>query len=63
MYTNPLHIKTTYIKGVGPARADLLQKELGIKTLGDLTNFFPNRYIDRTQFYKISELQDTKAEV
>ena len=63
MYTNPLHTKISYLKGVGPARAELLQKELGIRTLGDLSNFFPNRYIDRTQFYKISELQDTKVEV
>ncbi len=63
MYTNPLHTKISYLKGVGPARADLLRKELGISTLGDLTNFFPNRYIDRTQFYKINDLQDTQAEV
>ncbi len=63
MYSNPLHTKISYLKGVGPARAELLQKELGIRTLGDLSNFFPNRYIDRTQFYKISELQDTKVEV
>ena len=63
MYSNPLHTKISYLKGVGPARAELLQKELGIKTIGDLSNFFPNRYIDRTQFYKISELQDTKVEV
>ncbi len=63
MYTNPLHTKISYLKGVGPARADLLRKELGLSTLGDLMNFFPNRYIDRTQFYKIKDLQDTQAEV
>ena len=63
MNTTPLHIKISYLRGVGPARADLLRKELSLQTLGDLVNFFPNRYIDRTRFYKISELQDTNAEV
>ncbi len=53
----------TYLKGVGPSRADLLVKELGIRTYGDLINFFPNRYIDRTQFFKINQLQDNSAEV
>ncbi len=57
------HSNLTYLKGVGPARAKLLQKELNIKTIGDLVNFFPNRYIDRTQFYQIKDLSDTKAEV
>jgi ATP-dependent DNA helicase RecG len=52
-----------YLKGVGPSRADLLKKELGIKTFGDLINFFPHRYIDRTQFFKISQLQDNSAEI
>jgi ATP-dependent DNA helicase RecG len=63
MYSNPLHTKISYLKGVGPARADLLRKELGLSTLGDLMNFFPNRYIDRTKFYTIKELQNTQAEV
>jgi len=36
-----------YLKGVGPNRADLLRKELGIHTYQDLINLFPNRYIDR----------------
>lgn len=57
------HSSISYLKGVGPARAELLQKEMDIKTIGNLVNLFPNRYIDRTQFYKINELQDTKAEV
>ncbi|MCP4884686.1 MAG: ATP-dependent DNA helicase RecG [Flavobacteriales bacterium] len=53
----------SYLKGVGPARAQLLGKELGIFTYGDLANFFPNRYIDRTKFYKIRELQNNSADV
>jgi len=52
-----------YLKGVGPSRADLLRKELGIHTFQDLINLFPNRYLDRTQFYKIAQLQKTNAEV
>ncbi|WP_428981728.1 ATP-dependent DNA helicase RecG [Lutimonas zeaxanthinifaciens] len=53
----------SYLKGVGPSRAQLLGKELGIFTYSDLANFFPFRYIDRTRFYKISELQANSAEV
>jgi len=52
-----------YLKGVGPNRADLLRKELGIYTYQDLINLFPNRYIDRTQYYKISQLQRHNADV
>ncbi|WP_178988771.1 ATP-dependent DNA helicase RecG [Winogradskyella schleiferi] len=52
-----------YLKGVGPNRADLLRSELGIKTYQDLINLFPNRYIDRTKYYKINELQRNNAEV
>jgi len=58
-----LHTSIEYLKGVGPSRADLLRKELGIRTLTDLVNFFPNRYIDRTQFLKIKQLQQNSAEV
>ena len=58
-----LHTSIEYLKGVGPSRADLLRKELGIRTLADLANFFPNRYIDRTQFLKIKQLQQNSAEV
>lgn len=45
-----------YLKGVGPQRAELLQKELGVFTFDDLLNHFPFRYVDRSKFYKISEL-------
>lgn len=45
-----------YLKGVGPQRADVLKKELRIFTCGDLLNFFPYRYIDRSKFYKIADL-------
>ena len=52
-----------YLKGVGPNRGELLRKELGIYKYVDLVNFFPNRYIDRTRYYKINELQNNGAEV
>ena len=45
-----------YLKGVGPQRGDILLKELGIRTYGDLLEHYPFRYIDRTRFYKIREL-------
>ncbi len=44
-------------------RASLLQAELGIKTCNDLLNFFPFRYIDKTQFYTIKDLQSNSSEV
>ncbi len=62
MYTN-LQTPIDYLKGVGPNRADLLRKELGIHTFQDLINLFPNRYIDRTRYYKINELQNNNADV
>lgn len=46
-----------YLKGVGPAKGELLRKELGIHTFGDLLFNFPYRYIDKTQFHRISELR------
>ncbi|MGB5941935.1 MAG: ATP-dependent DNA helicase RecG [Leeuwenhoekiella sp.] len=52
-----------YLKGVGPNRADLLRSELGIHTYQDLLNLFPNRYIDKTRYFKINELQPAGADV
>lgn len=63
MSANLLQTPIDYLKGVGPNRADLLRRELGIHTYQDLINFFPNRYIDKTRYYKISELQQNTAEV
>lgn len=58
-----LNTSISYLKGVGPNRADLLKSELGIYTFSDLVNFFPNRYIDRTHFFKINELQQNSSEI
>ncbi|MFD1771763.1 ATP-dependent DNA helicase RecG [Sphingobacterium suaedae] len=45
-----------YLKGVGPQKADVLKKELQLFTIGDLLQYYPFRYIDRTQFHKIREI-------
>ncbi|MEO8146553.1 MAG: ATP-dependent DNA helicase RecG [Bacteroidia bacterium] len=47
-----------FLKGAGPQRAELLQQEYGIKTYGDLIQHFPYRWIDRSKFYKINELNE-----
>jgi ATP-dependent DNA helicase RecG len=46
-----------YLKGVGLSRADVLKKELGIFNFEDLLRHFPYKYIDRTRFYKIKDIQ------
>ncbi len=51
-----LDTDVTYLKGVGPKRAQLLARELDIFTVKDLLYYFPFRYIDRSKFYKINEL-------
>lgn len=43
-----------YLKGVGPQRAEILKKEISVFTYADLLHYYPFRYIDRTQFYKIN---------
>ena len=45
-----------FLKGVGTQRADILKKDLSIFTYQDLLEHYPFRYIDRTRFYKIREL-------
>ncbi|AND64898.1 ATP-dependent DNA helicase RecG [Flavobacterium covae] len=52
-----------YLKGVGPQRGELLRKELNIHKYADLVNLYPNRYIDRTRYYKINELIPSNSEV
>lgn len=45
-----------YLKGVGPQRADLLKRELGVFTIRDMLFHFPFRYIDKTKFHKVKEV-------
>lgn len=57
------YLKTsiTYLKGVGPKRAELLQKELGIFTFADLLEYFPFRYIDRSKIHKTEEINSDQT--
>ena len=52
-----------YLKGVGPQRAEVLKKELGIFTCRDLLFHFPFRYIDRTKFHKIRDVHNEGEQV
>lgn len=54
---NPFQTPIEYLKGVGLSRADVLKKELGIATFEDLLRHFPYKYIDRTRFYKVRDLE------
>ena len=46
-----------FLKGVGPARAELLKAELGIHNFGDLLGHYPYRYVDRGKFYQVRDLR------
>jgi len=52
------HRDITYCKSVGAKRADILRKELGVNTALDMLRQYPYKYIDRSRFYKIAELDD-----
>ena len=58
-----LQTPIAYLKTIGPTRAKLLKEQLGIHTYQDLLHFFPNRYVDRTQFHHINQLETSLAEV
>ncbi len=58
------HLQDTpieFLKGVGPKRASTLTAEMGIRTFADLLFQYPFRYIDRSQFHKVSEIQNDLA--
>jgi len=63
MQQNPLQTPIEYLNGVGPQRGDMLRKELRLFTYGDLLHLFPNRYIDKTKYYKIKEISINNSEV
>lgn len=58
-----LETPIAYLKGVGQQRAEILSKELGISTFLDLLYFFPFRYIDRTRFYKVNQIDPALSSV
>ncbi|CAH1001346.1 ATP-dependent DNA helicase RecG [Neolewinella maritima] len=51
------------LKGIGPAKAELLAKELQIFSLGDLVYSYPFRYVDRTQFHQIIDILPDQGNV
>lgn len=60
---NILQTPIEYLKGVGPSKAELLKKELNIFTYGNLLHLFPFRYVDRSKFYKVSEINSAETDV
>ena len=55
----PADLDVKFVKGIGPARAQLLATELGIHTAGDLLRHFPINYADRSKIYRIADLNGT----
>ncbi|MDE6692455.1 MAG: ATP-dependent DNA helicase RecG, partial [Muribaculaceae bacterium] len=49
-------IDVKFVKGIGPDRAKLLEKELGIRSVYDLLHHFPQSYADRSKIYRLCEL-------
>ena len=45
-----------YVNGVGPTKKQILNKELGIMTIGDMLEYYPYKYVDRSRIYAISSL-------
>ncbi|MCF0192390.1 MAG: ATP-dependent DNA helicase RecG [Prevotella sp.] len=53
-----LSTSLTYLQGVGPQRAEILKKELELETFGDLLEYFPYRYEDRSKIYHTNDVHD-----
>ena len=51
------------LKGIGPGRAKILAKELNLITFRDFLFFFPYRYVDRSKFHLINNLDETNIDV
>lgn len=58
MTTSFLDTPISYLKGIGPQRAEVLQKELFVFTYKDLITHYPFRYVDRAQFHSIREVTE-----
>ncbi|WP_293788914.1 ATP-dependent DNA helicase RecG [uncultured Pedobacter sp.] len=56
MFNSVLDTPVEFLKGVGPSRADVLKKDLGLFTYQDLLAHYPFRYIDRTKYFKINQI-------
>ena len=58
MEVNLLHTNISYLKGVGPKKAEILNKELKVFTFMDMLNQFPFRYVDKSQIHKVAQVND-----
>jgi len=56
LFNSFLDTPIEFIKGVGPSRADVLKKDLGLFTFRDMLSHYPFRYIDRTKYFKINQI-------
>ena len=56
-----LNMDIQFLPGVGPKRAELLGKELGLSTVGDLLRLYPFRYIDKSSFVRIADARPDMA--
>ena len=61
MARDGLNMDIQFLPGMGPKRAELLGKELGISTVGDLLRLYPFRYIDKSSFIRISDARPDMA--
>jgi len=60
---NVLETPIEFLKGVGPARSELMRTEMGVRTFGGLLHYYPFRHIDRSKYYPISEIDPEAAMV
>ena len=63
MNNDILNTPIEFLKGVGPNRAKLIKDELKISNFKDLLFQFPYRYVDKTKYHKISEINSNNSEI
>ena len=61
MVQNILDTPIEYLKGIGPTRAEMLRKELDVSTFGEFLHYYPFRYVDRSKFYSVREINSDAA--
>jgi len=61
MAQDGLNMDIQFLPGVGPKRAELLGKELGIITVGELLRLYPFRHIDKSTFVRIADARPDMA--
>lgn len=61
MAQNILDTDIQFLPGVGPKRSELIKKELGVCSIGEMLRLYPNRYIDRSSFFRIADVRAEMA--